>query len=359
MSIGGTSRRATLRIVMERALDDFMAQAQAAFVHDLAIIAGCPDDEIEDIAIHAGCVRFEARLDQAAVERLVEMFQGRNRDTDSSEYRAFLEFLAEHQVTNITAEYEIKLQIVEKVPDDRHIVLVHGWRGDGDSFGNLPDYLEDILECPASVYTYPTGWLAHSPSLIFISRNLDNWIRNNIDARRIAFVAHSFGGLVVRKFVVTQAHRKAPLDSRVRQITLVASPHDGAVLAGLGKHVNGLGSAQVTELAPNSPVLFELNSLWQQWVTNTVPQNCQVRCIVGTADAMVSANGAQGLDPDAVPILGATHTNIVDISNPESEVVQTIVRFLEEAHFTKGRPFPGIETTEGTTVRRGRSGSAG
>lgn len=324
---------ARLRVVMERPHERFDKYAEAAFLRDLSQIAGCPEEEIRNLSIRHGCVKFEASLDEEAVKRLLELYDRLQTADDDPELRALREFLTTHNVTSIVAEYDVKLQIVKRTPTHKHIVFVHGWTGDSDSFGDLPQYLSDSMRCTSSIYQYPTSWWSHSPSIIFVARNLHNWLRNNVTADRLAFVAHSFGGLVVRKFLVLEGFRANGLDNLVRQITFVASPHDGAALAEIAQHVPLLRSAQLTELSPSSGVLFELNELWQTWVQRMMPKVCRIRSIFGTADRLVTATSARGLDTEAVPILGANHTDIVTPRDPDDEVVQTIVRFLRESAF--------------------------
>jgi len=110
------------------------------------------------------------------------------------------------------------------------------------------------------------------------------------------------------------------------------------------------GSVQVSELCGSSAVLIELESAWELWTKRMVPQKCQVRCIYGTADKIVPAAGARGNDPDAVPILGANHVDIVKPTDPTDEIVLTLNRFLSEAGFEsitsapEGRAAESVET---------------
>lgn len=156
-------------------------------------------------------------------------------------------------------------------------------------------------------------------------------MRNNVDADSIAIIAHSMGGIVARKLLVSQRYRQDPLTSRIDQVTFVASPHHGAVLAKLGEHVPAMRHVQLSEIGPSSPVLFELNEQWQAWTKENSHRQPHVRSVFGTADAVVSANNARGLDPEAIPILGAGHRDVVKPASPNDEIVQTLARFLRGA----------------------------
>ena len=165
---------ARLKVVMERPYEHFDKDAQASFLRDLARITGCPEEEIRNVIIRRGCVKFEARLDEEAAKRLIELYGRLETDDDDPELRSFREFIATHNVTSIFAEYDVKIRIMKRKTTHRYIVFVHGWTGDNDSFGVLPQYLSDSFECTSSIYQYPTSWWSHSPSIIFIARNFDN-----------------------------------------------------------------------------------------------------------------------------------------------------------------------------------------
>src|SRR6185436_1623787 len=211
------------------------------------------------------------------------------------------------------------------------LVFVHGWRGDSESFGLLPQWLSEDFKCRPLVYPYPTGVGQHSPSLVFLARNLDNWLRNQELASRYAIIAHSYGGLVSRKFLVLQASRREPLDDGLARIIFVASPHQGSTFAKAGKLVSWLNSEQLQELSGDSPILFELNEEWQNWIA--LNGAGIARSVFGTADKIVDAASAQGLDPEAIPIAGANHTEIVRPKFRTDEVVKTMRRLLTEAGF--------------------------
>ena len=141
------------------------------------------------------------------------------------------------------------------------------------------------------------------------------------------------GGIIVRRLITSQAGRTTPLDTRFKQITFVASPRNGAALAGIGKGVPLLAKAQLRDLADDSSFIYSLNEDWPRWMEKYVPTSCRVRCVIGMKDSVVSPNNARGDDPEAVPILDAGHMDIVTPTSAKDEVVLTITRLLSESGF--------------------------
>lgn len=324
---------ARIRIVMERSFDSFSLNDKAIFLNDLSDISGCPTSEFRDIVFKKGCVYFEGRLERSAVDRMLELFQKlqKKEHVSSEDIEQFQEFINKHSITNI---FDLRVTIITPSKAKAgQVFFVHGWNGDAGTFGKLPEYISSNIEAETLIYDYPTGLLRPSYSLDFVWRNLDNWIRNRLESEKIAIICHSMGGLIIRKLVVSQEHRESPLTDRIKQLTFMASPHDGSVLAEIGRHVPGIQKAQFNELSAKSSWLFDLNERWLHWSRNNVPRNCKVRAIVGTDDKIVTINNARGLDPEAVPILGATHTDIVKPKSYDDEVVRTVIRYLKEAGF--------------------------
>lgn len=327
---------ARIRIRMELPFSEFDEVRKKQFLDDFVMLTGCPADQVAGVTFRSGCVIFEGDLDSAAVERLVELYRSREAEEQSPELKELIGFLEKYSVSRLMDDLEIRVHVrtsKKSEPDRAVVVLVHGWSGDATTFGSMPEFIRLAIGCDVGVYPYPTSWWKHSPSILFVARNLDNWIRNNAPGSLLAFVAHSLGGLVVRRLLVMQSDLASSIERQVKSVTFVASPHNGATLASLASHVPALRSAQLDELSPNSAVLFELNAGWDRWIRRNVPAHCHVRSMFGTADAIVSANDARGLDPEAVPILGAGHMDIVKPSKAADEVVQTVNRFLGEAGF--------------------------
>ncbi|MEM0966501.1 MAG: hypothetical protein AAGJ81_10165 [Verrucomicrobiota bacterium] len=322
---------------MNREFSDFSDSDRVEFLSDLSKISGCPVDEIADVRFSSGCVIFDGDLDNEAVKRLIEYFEiGSSFDGEvPSQLQDFLEFCKKWSVDSLHSHFRIRVEEEKKAPEKQKdsVLFIHGWCGGEDSFGDMPSYISENVDCQIGLYTYPTGIWRKSPSLEMIARNFDNWVRNNVKAQRIAIVAHSMGGVVARRFVSLQFEREDRIDRLVRLFVFIASPHNGANLANIGKHVPTLRKAQLRDLATDSSFLFSLNADWSKWTSSDYSKESVIRCIVGDEDKVVSLNSATGLDPDPIPILSAGHIDVVKPKDQNDGVVTTILRLLEESGF--------------------------
>jgi pimeloyl-ACP methyl ester carboxylesterase len=329
-----TSRSATLRIVMDRNFEDFDQEARDGFLLGLSTISGCPVGQMRQVRFRRGCVIAEIIMPEEAVQAFIEAYKNANGGTLPATFAHVLKYLRDEHIQNVNAKFEVALVIKNEKKEKSALVFVHGWTGDRTTFGKIPEYLKTRIDCDAFVYEYPTNWLKHSPAIYFVAQNLDNWFRNNIHSEKVAVIVHSMGGIVVRKFLVLQRYKSHPLDKLIKQVTFIASPHDGAPLASIAAKIPGLGSHQIQELSPNSGFISELKDAWYEWHEKMVPNLCHARCIYGTADDVVSPANAKGLDKDAVPMLGADHTNILKPASKDEEIILTLSRFLRDAGFS-------------------------
>ncbi|MBR9793015.1 MAG: hypothetical protein GYB58_14810 [Gammaproteobacteria bacterium] len=324
-----------VRIKMELEFSEFKEQKRKKFLSELSQISGVPLEEIIVTRFNKGCVIFYGELDREAVERLVELFENLQNLGSELYSQEFRDFLKHWDITSITQNIDSHCESQqEKQNNVRDLVLfVHGWNGSLKSWGELPNFIGELVECKTALYEYPTGVWDNSPSLEFIARNLDNWVRANYrNFSKISIVAHSMGGILVRRLATLQKNRRKKLDNIV-QVTFIASPHNGAVLAKLATSIPTLEKLQLQELSADSPFIFSLNSDWLDWVESGAINRENIRCIVGTNDKVVSVNNAMGLDAYAVPLLGEDHINIVKPKDKNSEVVVTLQMFLEDAAF--------------------------
>lgn len=335
-----------LLIFMERNFADFDSQQRDLFLSDLANISGASLENITNVSFRRGCVEFRGKLPKEAMRRVVEYYKRIESEEESDELDAFRRFLDKHGVEfiNTIIDSEGRVSVVNTIvtkleePEIPSIVFIHGWQGGNDSFGVLPKYLSENLGYRSYIYDYPTDAFSHSPSIVYISRNLENWIRNNIDSYRFAIISHSMGGVVTRKMLVNQNIRDYPLDERIGQVTFIASPHSGAALANVATKIPLLRKAQLEEIKSSSSFMFELSEYWSYWVSQNVPENCSVRSIFGTKDNIVSEMSAKGLDNNAIPVLGASHSDIVKPSSKTDEIVVTLSRLIREAKLKNNDP---------------------
>lgn len=305
-----------------------------AFLRKLSEFAGVLPEQLKRVHVQRGCTLVHGFADDAGVERLHEYYLSIRSDPPSHpEHQKFKEFVEEWSIERVNQHSSDSSGGPPDKPNhDRKqaIVLVHGWGGSRDeTFGSFPEYIERAVGVPAHVYSYPTGWLKKSPSIAFISRNLDNWIRNRAGGTEVAIVGHSLGGLVVRYLAVLQECRENAIP--IRLVSLIASPTDGALLASIASTIPILRSAQLEELRPTSGFLVDVNERWVWWRRKHIPHRSRVGTMYAMDDAVVNYTSAIGADPEAVPIFGVDHKSIVKPTKPDDEAVITLARFCREA----------------------------
>lgn len=304
------------------------------FLESLARVAGVYKEDITELKIRKGCTIIEGNMNRAAIERLNDFFEYlKNNRPNNEELKELQSIIKKFSIETLidvpTYNEESELDLALK-NNKKMLILVHGWGGEIDTtFGKLPEYLNGELNIDVKAYHYPSGWLRKSPSVAFIARNLDNWIRNNCQSCEIGILGHSLGGLVTRYLAVIQKHRRVSLP--IKLITLVASPTNGTDLASLASKIPLLRSSQIEELRPNSGFIVDLNERWSLWCNDNVPHYCLLLTMYGLDDKVVCHTSAIGGDIEAKPIYDEDHMSIVKPKNIDSEVVKTIVEFAKKA----------------------------
>ncbi|KAL2132593.1 hypothetical protein VTI74DRAFT_3616 [Chaetomium olivicolor] len=160
------------------------------------------------------------------------------------------------------------------------IIFVHGLNGGSHSTwskGNSPDHFwprewlprdEAFKDVRIHTFGYPSGVTQESIiNIADISRSLlaaikDSPLMNTGNQPRLIFVAHSMGGLVVKKAYIL-GYREAefkPVVDRVCSIFFLATPHRGASIAqALSRSTAVIGVRPfVEDLFPQSPLIQTL-----------------------------------------------------------------------------------------------------
>lgn len=340
------TRTATLRVVMEVDYADFVASQKDQFLTDLAEVLGCSDEELRSTSFRPGCVVSESKAGESAIRLLLELIEIKPDGTLTSSSPEIRALLVKYNIKNISADQTTDLQIVVDHRPKQQLVFVHGWQSSAAAFGKIPEYLNEMFSSHAEPFEYPTSKFGHSPSIFHLARGLENHIRTHVSADRVGIIAHSMGGLIVRKMLVMQRDRKSPLDDAIRQATFIASPQLGSDLAKILKKIPGFDSNQLQELSPNAGFVVELHEQWQNWKDRRTPLLCKVRCIYGTDDNVVPAADASADDREAVPILGGDHSSVIRPASKKADVVLTLARFLREAGFKSYEPKSGDSGTD-------------
>ena len=198
----------------------------------------------------------------------------------------------------------------------RAIVFVHGftgspestWRQMFDLCASDPELSDAALE----TYSYPTRFFSNpfdlrSPSLGELAQGL----RTDLSTRypsveEITLVGHSLGGLVIRQFITTEAKRGGTLN--ISNCVLYATPNTGSALAAFARTVSW-SNIQLKMLCRRSEPIDHLN---EDWVALDIESRFHVEFIVGTSDAIVTADSARLFKTlNAQTILGEGHASIV------------------------------------------------
>ena len=235
------------------------------------------------------------------------------------------------------------------------VVFVHGldgqaeasWSAGKDKF--WPQWLAD--DCPdVGVWSIgydaaSSGWQGTSLPLFDRAVNLLELLNvHGLGGRPLCFIAHSMGGLLVKKMVQEACVLGEEYSRLARMICgalFLATPHTGSDLAKLDEFLRFLRpTVSVHELRAQEPQLRDLN-IWyrnhsaQLGIRNKVYfETRQTKGII-VVDAVAADPGIAGVIP--IPI-DASH---VDISKPESrgEIVYLGARnFVREVLFSKKAP---------------------
>ncbi|WP_148235208.1 esterase/lipase family protein [Parvularcula bermudensis] len=301
------------------------------FIDELAEILGAEPDTITNIKVSYGCVLIEADIDDAAAARLIELVNKfKNEQFDAREVAEFAEFFSKYDFKYCTSKK--KDQGGRKVSKGNLAIFVHGLTGSSGSFGNMPTYIAQKVDCETMLYEYPSKRLRKSEPIFYVSRNLDNFIRNNKGGySKIILIGHSMGGVILRDLLGQQLQRQVPLDSDIGLACFIASPLNGAWLAKLGKKLPSGVQSQVADLDPNSPYLTHVINQWNAW-RKKGGSVVRVRSLYSQNDTIVDTASAVGDDPEAVPIQNVDHVSIVKPKSPNDEIVETLSRFISEVN---------------------------
>lgn len=301
------------------------------FLAEFSEFVGVSADQLKKVYVRSGCTLIDGYGDKAGVERVHEYFKLINSaKPDHPELLAFKKFCDNNDVNNIVDDPKTENPTKRNNQKLKKLILIHGWGGSIETFGNLPIFLKRELNIPVEIYLYPTRERRESHSIAIMARTLDNWIRNKSPSYEVALLGHSLGGVLARYLAVIQECREKPISLRL--VTLAASPTDGSLLAAMASRIPFIQNPQLSELSPNSGFLIDLNERWTWWRKRYSPDPCQVRTMYAMDDAVISCTSAIGSDPEAVPIFGVDHTSIVKPPQPDHEIVQTIARFCRDAN---------------------------
>lgn len=198
------------------------------------------------------------------------------------------------------------------------VLFVHGLGGDKSSWGKFPDLVTSNLSLPVQFLEYPTPFVGFKFSILIQHRyqtieELAKCLKTCIDERlrdydNIILVAHSMGGLIVRKYLLNVISSGQEL--KVSKVFLYAVPNFGATLANFAAKLSLYTNPHLSDLKNLSNFITNLNN---EWLELKVELYVDVTVVVAGNDKIVTTHSAEGpfehLNPKHIANKG--HINIV------------------------------------------------
>ena len=231
-------------------------------------------------------------------------------------------------------------------------MLIHGvrfsnrkpWLSSGSKPEVWPTWLADDIPGLA-VWSIehdsaPTRWRGHAMPLPDRANNILPLLLadERLAHGDIAFVAHSFGGLILEQLLRVATDRSvrephvAEFIQRVNRLTFLGTPHRGASLATWVGIIRLLirPSSAAKGIARNDPNLRELNKWFRRYA---VDNGIAIQTLIETKKTLgiiiVPPDSADpGLPSDPIP-LDADHLGIASPASRKSEVYVHIKNFLK------------------------------
>ncbi|MBN8625782.1 MAG: hypothetical protein J0M17_09860 [Planctomycetes bacterium] len=234
------------------------------------------------------------------------------------------------------------------------VIFVHGLGGDGrhtwesldDSKFYWPQALgEDLTDVGIWTVNYESAashWLGYTMPIESRAMHLLQVLKDHdIGERRIVFIGHSLGGIVVKQMIQDASDLGiadySDIAMRTRGVIFLGTPNTGSDLPSAQKMIEKLGiytGATVTQdqLVDNSPILLRLN-LWYrnrvesmeiktQAFAETKPFNGVIVVDQSSADPQVA-----GIAVVPVP---ENHQTICKPASKQADVYVAVKRFIDE-----------------------------
>lgn len=202
---------------------------------------------------------------------------------------------------------------------DKRIIFVHGLGGNKDTFGKIPNFIEEdkSLNFTNHFFEYPTPLFGIKLSYFFqkkyqgiedLAKSLKTFIDvEHSDADEITLVGHSLGGLIIKQYLVDVVLSREKL--KIKNVIFYAVPSDGSDLARLSNSISFLRNPQAWQLCPNSEYLLKIN---EQWHKADLEESINFKVVVAGNDKIVTIKSAEGQfkAKNIEQITGVGHTDI-------------------------------------------------
>lgn len=231
-----------------------------------------------------------------------------------------------------------------EVPSRRLVVFVHGI--DGDAKGTFTNedtkrFWPDILRGDGDAferadiysYDYDSGLEAGSPGIDLLAADMALRLEQELDVKSyesVLFVAHSLGGIVVRKYLLDQ-HRLSNhgilSDNRVKGIYLFGTPMNGSGVASIGKRFSNSTTLWQLADASGDPDLY-LSKLSIDWINegvgSMVPSHCAfetrgvVKFFLWERDVVNWSSASALCNSGIAGVINADHFGMVKPANAQA-----------------------------------------
>jgi hypothetical protein len=252
-------RRILVEIRLQLDHRKFTEEVQNKFIETLAAIGDCPTSAISVISVRSGCTVVTLRMPPSLANQILQLLydyvhkfpvDGQPEAKVEELSPASKDLIGTYHLDAIN--FAIDLTLISKRPyKHRAVIFVPGWTQNTSPFGNWP---KDLFTLPGQLYpgflapVYDKG--AKQASVETRTEALAGWIEQNFKQSKLAFVAHSLGGILVRRLVTAK-----PLEQPISHLAFVASPHNMVKLADGASDITGIDAAQLARLSQDRGLL--------------------------------------------------------------------------------------------------------
>jgi hypothetical protein len=220
------------------------------------------------------------------------------------------------------------------------VVFVHGLNGHRDTtWGSFPTWLSEAMPdlgiWTMGYHASPSHWWGHSMPFVDRAKNALQHLRaRGVGDRKLIFITHSLGGIIVKQMARYAFDSHDPLVSRINGVAFLATPHTGSGLANILALTKILRLTPLSRsLAASDPQLRDLDDWYRKnfrslGIQNLVLIEKQGVPFIGTvvaedrADPRLDGNEAIPTDED--------HVSICKPKTKDGLVFTSVVQFVQK-----------------------------
>jgi len=217
----------------------------------------------------------------------------------------------------------------------KYIFFIHGYSSSSKkAWGEFPDFIksefgeEYVVDCLDYPSPNKLKFWKPAPNHLSIAEGFVTDLRyrcENLNSDEIIFVAHSNGGIVVKKLI--QQLELHSIKHNITKICFLDVPHTGSGWANVGRIVNPLNK-HLGALNSNSDSLSEINT---RWIKEKHESRIRILNLIATIDDVVSRSSSSLNYPDTVTIPNVNHAGIAKPSQKSDCVVTELSKFIQSS----------------------------